>query len=432
MKYIIFSELNRNHFLFLSYFIISVIKDIIKIYIKTTKDLVESFHQFYINTLSDFLSIIPFIIIKVRSKGISKTKLKKDNINEDNKKILLDPPNIIQNKYLNDNIKNKKKRTKRIIKLTILVSIFDFLSLNLNVTYNIIVKNSSFVFKSERMHSYILYNILSKYVLSIIILRLKIYKHHYLSLVLNCIFLAILVIFDIFFLRAFLYMLMKIVVAILFSFEDVYAKVLLSIDSVSPYSYLLYRGILVNFLSLLYSIVFIFVKLPDEFENKSIVFTRFWKLYQDKLNIFLYVLLLFVKYLLNLNIFLIIDKFSPIHFAIASIMANIGSLLISIIYKKIHRIDFFFILAVYLLLILSALVYNEFIILNFCGFQTNTQLFLQKKANNDIQQTILSDIDDIPYLEGEENSSEMINCGDSNYEIKQDDFIEDNNSDMSK
>ena len=147
MKYIIFSELNRNHFLFLTYFILSVIKEIINININITKDLVQSFHQFYISTLSDFLSIIPFIIIKVRSKDISKTKLENDNINEENKKISSDKPNIIQNKYLNDNIKNTKKRTQRIIKLTILVSIFDFLSLNSIVTYNIIVQNGNYKIK---------------------------------------------------------------------------------------------------------------------------------------------------------------------------------------------------------------------------------------------------------------------------------------------
>ena len=194
--------------------------------------------------------------------------------------------------------------------------------------------------------------------------------------------------------------------------------------------HIIYRGILVNFLSLLYSIVFIFVKIPDEFGNESFVFTRFWKLYQDKLNIFLYVLLLFVEYLFNLNVFLIIDKFSPIHFAVAGVMEYTATLIISIIYKKIDIKLFFIKLSLYLLLILTALVYNEFIILNFCGFQTNTQLFLQKKANNDIEQAILSNIDDISYSEGRRKSSEMINIGDSNYEIKKDDFIKNKNSDI--
>ena len=433
MKYIIFSELNKNHFLFLTYFILSFIIRLISIYIKTIKDVVQIFHLFYIYTLSDFLSIILFFIIKVRSKGMSKTKFEKGNINEENKKISSDLPNIIQNKYLNDKIKNQKKRMKRIIKLTILVSILNFLALNIQLTFYIIVEKIQYVIKSMTIHSHILFNILSKYILSIIILHLNIYKHHYLSLALNFIFLVVLVIYDILSvdeIRTYFYMLMKIVIVILFSFENVYAKVLLSIDSISPYSYLLYRGILVNFLSLLYSIVFIFVEIPDEFGKESIVFTRFGKLYQGKLKIFLYVLLLFVKYLSNLNILLIIDKFSPIHFAVASIMDNITSLLIAIIYKKIEIKVLFIILSLYLFLILASLIYNEFIILNFCGFQTNTQLFLQKKANNDLEQAILSHINDNSYSEDRRKTSEMINIGDSNYEIKKDDFIENKNSEM--
>ena len=83
MKYLIISELNRNHFLFLSYFIIATIKMIVKRYITSTDDIIKTFHDYYIDSLSDFLSIIPFIIIKLRSKGISKReKLEKIKANE--------------------------------------------------------------------------------------------------------------------------------------------------------------------------------------------------------------------------------------------------------------------------------------------------------------------------------------------------------------
>ena len=63
MKYLIFSELNKNHFLFLSFFIITIIKEIVNRQIKSTQDVVHTFHKYYIYTLSDFLSIIPIIII---------------------------------------------------------------------------------------------------------------------------------------------------------------------------------------------------------------------------------------------------------------------------------------------------------------------------------------------------------------------------------
>ena len=433
MKYLIFAELNRNHFLFLTYFIISFIKAIFNRYIKTTEDIVESFHVYYIYTLSDFLSIIPVIIIKMRSKSLTMNKLEKENLILENKKYVSDLSNIIKNKNINDNIKNNKKRTKRIIKLTILVSIFDFLSLYLKVTFYIIVQNSNYVIKAEKIHSMILFNILSKYVLSIIILHLAIYKHHYLSLALNCLFLIGLVIYDIISIseaRTYLYVLMKIVVVILYSFEDVYAKILLSIDSVSPYIYLLYRGICVNILSLLYSLVFVFVKIPDENGQKSIVFTRFWKLFENKLKILLYILLLFVEYFWNLNIISIIDKFSPIHFAVASILENIGSLLISIIFVEIDIKEFFIKLALYILLILAALLYNEFIILNFCGLQKNTQLFLQKKANKDIQQAIINNIDHCSIDDDEKSASDMINIGNTNYGINKLDLIENKDKDL--
>ena len=64
-----------------------------------------------------------------------------------------------------------------------------------------------------------------------------------------------------------------------------------------------------------------------------------------------------------------------------------------------------------MLLIFAALLYNEFIILNFCGLQKNTQLFLQQKANEDIHQAIINDINDIDnrLTDDEKSSSEMVN-----------------------
>ena len=116
-------------------------------------------------------------------------------------------------------------------------------------------------------------------------MHLPIYKHHYLSLAINLVCLIGLVIYDIIQIKeaqTYLYVLKKIISVILYSFEDVYAKILLSFDSISLHTYLLYRGIFVNFLSLLFSLVFVFVKLPDENGIKSIVFSRFWKVYDNK------------------------------------------------------------------------------------------------------------------------------------------------------
>ena len=402
MKYLIFSKLNRNHFFFLSYFIISIIKDIVNRYIGFGKDLIFSFNRYYIITLSDFLSIIPLIIIKVRSKSISKENQESltNNRTESNNNI----------KYIYTDINEKRK--KRILKLSILISIIDFVALYSNVTFDIIIQTFKIVIKTVKINSHILINIISIFILNNLILHLPIYKHHYLSLAINLIFLIGLIIYDILLIKeanTYFYVLKKILIGFLYSIEDVYSKILLSIDSVSPYTYLLYRGIFRNILSLFYSLVFIFVKIPDENGIKSCVFSRFWKVYENKLNILLYILFLFIGYLFNLNIYLIIDKFSPIHYAVATIFGNFGSLLILIFYGNIKIGEFFIKFAIYFILILAALIYNEFIVLNFCGFQKNTYLFLQKKENEDLEQINIDNNENDLFSEEENNKNENIN-----------------------
>ena len=194
MKYLIFSELNRNYFLFLSYFIITIIKDIVNKYITSSDDIIHSFHRYYIYTLSDFLSIIPFIIIKVRSKGISKNielpktetinsnsskKSSKENSMENPKFTISDTFNTIEYIYSDNTNQNMIKRSKRIFKLSIIISIFDFSAIYLNVTFNIIIQSSNFIIKKTKLNSIILFNIVSKYALSILILKTPFYKHNY-------------------------------------------------------------------------------------------------------------------------------------------------------------------------------------------------------------------------------------------------------------
>ena len=431
MKYLIFAELNKNHFLFLTYFIISAIQEIDNRYITKTDDIIEIFHIFYIYTLSDFLSIIPLIIIKIRSK--------RESQNFENLDKNLIQSNSIENKkyklLYNDTLDNKKRKKRKII-LSVILSFFDFFALYLNVIFKIITQSSNYQVKQEKLNSMILFNIISKYILSVLILHLSVYKHHYLSLAINLLFLILLIIYDFLHLddkKAYFYVLMKIIVAICYAFEDTYAKILLSIDSVSPYNLLIYRGIFENILAFLFSFVFIFVEIPDENGIKSCVFSRFWKIYKNKLNILLYIILFFVHYLQNINIFAIIDKFSPIHFAVATIFENIGSLIISIIYGEIFLDEFFIKLAIYFILILSILVFNEFIVLNFCGFQKYTKIFLEQKANKDIEQTIINNKENNNESESEDNvSTKMINIRNFNYQINELDLIDgkDTNSNL--
>ena len=69
MKYFLLTKLNINHFFFLLYYIIHTARTLINKQYIITEDICASFHKYYIYSFSDFLSIIPIIIIKIRSKS---------------------------------------------------------------------------------------------------------------------------------------------------------------------------------------------------------------------------------------------------------------------------------------------------------------------------------------------------------------------------
>ena len=271
--------------------------------------------------------------------------------------------------------------------------------------------------KKVTISSDVFFNVISKFALSTLILHLPIYRHHYLSLAINIILLIVFLIFDILKITAakeIIFGLKRIISLVLYSLEDIYAKILLSYDSISPYTYLFYRGIYLNILSLLYSIIFIFVKLPDEKGVKSCIFTRLWKVYEHRLNILLYIILLFVNYLFNQNVLLIIDKFSPIHYAVGTVLETFGSFLITTFDGKVEVGEFFIYFVIYFISILAALIYNEIIVLNFCGFQKYTHLFLLKKANKDLELTIINNNDNELIPEEECDESDLYSIDENN------------------
>ena len=265
----------------------------------------------------------------------------------------------------------------------------------MKVIYFIIIQKSNLLIKTFNLNSVLIIYIIAQYLFNRIILHYLFYKHHYLSFFINIIFLIVLGVMDIIEIDkkdnkpilSFFFIFIRIISSIFYSIEDTYAKIIITHNSFSPYNYLFLRGIIVNSLVIIFSIIFMFVDLPDENGVNSIVFTRFWKIYEDKINILIYFILFIIDFLYNVNVFFIIDKFSSSHLAMVQIIGHFGSLLNSIIFfKNIELSEFFLRLIIYFILILAALVHNEFIILNFCEFQKHTKLFLEIEAEKDINQ----------------------------------------------
>ena len=383
MKYLVFSRLNKNYLLFFSYFLIDIIREIINHYYSSTSDIVESFHKYHVYSLSDFLSIIPIKIIKKRSKSI---KEKNSNALVNNK------TNDIDYIYNSAKITNTNKRNKRIFTLLFVISIFEFLAQYSNVIFNIIQKKKEIVVKKTNLNSVLIVNIITKYLFSLLILHTPFYKYHYFSFAINIIFLIALGVIDILkildendnYIMAIFYTLMRILSVTFYSIEDVYAKALLFYDSISPYILLFYRGIFVCLIVLLFTIVFIFVDLPDENGENSCVFTRIWKIYINKLNILSIIGLFIFQFLYNTNIFFIVDKFSPSHMAMASVIGNFGFLLTSIIiFQNMDIIEFLIRFILYFILIISISIHTEIIILKCFGLESHTKLFMEKEAQRD-------------------------------------------------
>ena len=307
---------------------------------------------------------------------------------------------------------------KRLYKLFTLISFLEFLAEYSNVIYNIIKEKSDVEVKKVNLNSVLIINILTKYLFSVVILHSHFYKHHYLSLVINIIFLIILGIMDVMKMDfnsencfiTFLNLTIKALIVIFFSLEDVYAKIILSYDSISPYVLLFYRAIFLNIFVFLFSVIFIFVPLPDENYENSIIFTRFWKIYEDKLNILKAMGIFILQFLYNLNIFFIIDKFSPSHAAMASIMGSLGVLINStFIFRDIDINEFFIRFALYILLLIAASIHNEFIIIRCCGLETHTRLFLEKLADLDNYNINDNTINDNYSNENNENNKDNYN-----------------------
>ena len=386
MKYFLFSKFETKHFLFLSYFIISTSRGVINSFSDPTKDICLIFNYYYLCSFSDFLSIVPILIIKKRTKSSKiyiNEEIKAQKNTEDEELI-----------YVDQSIENKKRILKKIYKIIIGTSICEFLALYSKAIYFIIIQKQNIYYKTVNLNSVLIIDIIGQYIFNRIILKYLFYRHHYLSFFINILFLIILVTMDIIDINkkdnnpeaTFIFILIRILSSIFYSIEDAFSKIIITYNSMSPYHFLFFRGIIVNVLVIILSIVFIFIELPDEKGDNSIVFTRFWKVYDKTKNILIAIILFFLDFLYNVNIFFIIDKFTSSHLAMSMILGHFSNLFISLFKKDVEISDFFLRLIIYLILIIASAIHNEFIILNFCEFQKHTKIFLEKEAEKDLNQ----------------------------------------------
>ena len=381
-------ELNINHLLFflifLSYFIRYYILSFTN-FIENEKQSQKKFFNIYIYTISNLFSVFPFIIEKKRSKRKHK-KIKQEDIFD---KIKSFSSNINKTKTIDIELIYEKESpvNKGIIFIrTLMVAITD-----LSAQYFVFIFYIFVELKKIELDFILIFNILSKYLFSRLILQTYYYKHHHLSFMINLICLILISIIDIYNIHnnwnmnIIYFIFIKIFCTVCYSLEDVIGKKALIEDFLSPYSIIFFKGIFELILLIIGSIPFFFIKI----DNNEYIFSSFIEKLNSIKKLFLIFLLMLFNFIYNCLIWIINDRFSPNDLAIAMIIEGITDKLDLLIFnfdefKKNLYISIYKTI-IYIILILGALVHNEIIILNFCGLNEYTRKNLDKKSDEDFK-----------------------------------------------
>jgi hypothetical protein len=312
---------------------------------------------------------------------IEKVELKNvNNINESE---------IIYNYYKPE----KKNKCTTIFKDMLKYTIFDFIAQIGNTIYLYILYEKNLVEGHASFNSITLISIFAILIFNYIFLDARFYRHHYFALVINIICLLTLTIFDMIdikkktkfpleILMSIIHIIIKIICNIIYSYINVFSKIIFLDDYLTPYSLLLYKALFESVYLLIFSIIFIFIKVKDE-----PIFVMFGGIFDNTTRISLMIVLILISFFYNISILQLIDKFSPSNFIVARAFENFSSFIIDDLINgnNYNWIIISFKIIMYILIILASFIYNEFIVINICGLSKNTKLILEERAKKELR-----------------------------------------------
>ena len=380
-------ELNLNHIFFLLIFIAYFIRFYLMDQIKSDeikKRASIKFFNMFIYTLSNLFSGILFCIVKIRSKRRNKI-LKKDSKKKQKKESKASSKSL---KSLDIELIYEKEspvnRCKLLIR-TLMVAITDLAAQYFVFIFYIFV---NFDGKGVKFDSILIFNILSKYLFSRLILNTNYYRHHNLSFLINLVGLILISITDIMSMiknwsvSIIYFIFINIFCTICYSLEDVIGKKALIEEFLSPYSILFYKGVYEIILLLIGTIPFLFIKIEGEY-----IFYIFGEMLDSLEKIFLVFLLMLFNFIYNLFIWIINDRFSPNDLAITILIEGITDKLDFLVFKFREFENNLFVsvyeIIIYFILVIGALIHNEIVIINWCGLDEYTKKNINKKSTED-------------------------------------------------
>ena len=285
-------------------------------------------------------------------------------------------------------IYNELTKIKHKVYLILLISFLDYLARSLKF-FAFLTKKPGL--KSRQMDWMISFDIITRIFLCIIILKIKVQKHHKLAIILCLIGFILMSISDIISIKMrnmkfndiIIFILIIFPKSILFPLEDLFNKILLTNDYLLPHSLIFRRGI--------YQFGLFFIIIPFLYSKSLITFEYFNEL--KKFNIIIYsILFIFISFVRNICLMNVIYIFN-IHYVSFLLAIIIFDNTIRQFFEEDNIYDFtqikgimFFIFDIIALLIISlgTLVFNEMIVINAYGLNDKTKegLLIEEQLEN--------------------------------------------------
>jgi hypothetical protein len=303
----------------------------------------------------------------------------------------------------NSEKKNNKIKKSKSLTLELIYSGDEPISFNKLLIRTVLVSISDFVAQFSMFLFYlytntdpikldliIIFNILSIYLFSRLLLNTLFHRHHKLCFFINFICLIMLGLLDIYniypkwSLNVFFYLLVQILNSFCYSFQDVIGKKALIEEFLNPYKILLYKGVYELVILIFFSAPFFFIKIEEQ--N---VFYIFLVTLSSLRNVALVLLLMICNFAFNVFLWIIIERFSPndlaMVMAVEELTNRIGILIFD--YSKIKEELFFnfYELFFYFIILIGACIHSEIIILYCCNLNEYTKKNIDLKSQKDFQ-----------------------------------------------
>ncbi len=379
------SEFNLKLFLPLIFPLFRRIQDITKSkYIKEENQLFKTFRYFS----SYLFSFIFLIIIYVRTRRRKKEK-EIDNLLKDiNQTLSLDLAQTSKS-FSNQideltNRNEKKKKLKSFLFLILLCAIGFFCYF-----YRYLFEKDEYLMAKQSIG--ILFNIAGYIILSYFILKQKLYRHSYVSSGIIAFILLILSIISILYIDDTSTIFESLLYYFFYSFSfvtyDILKKKYMNIFFNTPYFMMLVIGITDVVLVLIYDLI---VYLVDS--DKEGIIKGFQNNITNAGDFFLFFLDILLQFIWNLGIWITIYYLTPCHYFISEYIseyiyylqsaseAKDGDEFYSTVNVVIFSISYF-------INFCCCLIFNEVVILNFCGMDYNTKKRIKERTKIDIRNT---------------------------------------------